>query len=107
MRALNHPALPIALGAALGALTRYELSLLFEGAWMLLCINVIGSALMGVLSPPAWLGTGFLGGFTSFSTFTAVLLNASPWISLLYTAMTVFGCVGAWILGDTVRRRRL
>lgn len=107
MRVLHHPAIPIALGAAVGALARYELSSVFAGVWVLLCINIIGSALLGLLSPPAWLGTGFLGGFTSFSTFTAILLASSFSFSLLYMLMSVIGCVTAWIAGDAIRRRRL
>lgn len=82
--------LGVAVGGALGALSRYGLTLLLEGGTQnsslkdfplaTLLINVVGSFLLavvvtllqgGVLSP-AWrtaLGTGFLGAFTTFSTF--------------------------------------
>ena len=78
----------VALGGALGATLRYGV---VEGAarvfgvffpWGTLCVNVIGSGLMGMLA--AWLATkgaagepwrlllavGVLGGFTTFSAFS-------------------------------------
>jgi len=91
--------LGVAIGGALGALSRYGVSLLLESSTRnsslkdfplaTLLINVVGSFLLavvvtlfqgGVLSP-AWkvaLGTGFLGAFTTFSTFaldTDVMLS--------------------------------
>jgi CrcB protein len=76
----------IAAGGALGALARYAAGLAWPtGAaafpWTTLVVNVVGCALMGVLmvlvtercsAPPLlrpFLGTGVLGGFTTFSTY--------------------------------------
>lgn len=80
----------VMLGGALGALTRYLVTLSVQG-WMqagpwpsfplgTLVVNVAGSFLLAFLTelglrgwvPPVWrvaLGTGFLGALTTFSTF--------------------------------------
>ncbi|GGG72694.1 CrcB family protein [Corynebacterium pelargi] len=106
MRILKSPALGIALGAACGSLLRAELLVLLPGLWILVLINVLGSFLMGRLAPPAWLGTGVLGGFTSFSTFTALLSTTNSLLaSALFLFSTVIGCVGAWLLGSRMRQQ--
>ncbi len=62
-------------------LARYGISSAFHGdalPWATVAINVAGSFLLGVLVVVPWwsasmrtaLGVGFLGGFTTFSTFT-------------------------------------
>lgn len=80
--------LVIAAGGAVGAAGRYGAALAWPTAdaafpWTTLLVNVVGCALMGVLmvlvterfSAPAlvrpFLGTGVLGGFTTFSTYAA------------------------------------
>lgn len=74
-------ALLVALAGAGGVLARYGLSSIVHGdalPWMTVAINVIGSFLLGVLVAAHWtspqvrttLGVGFLGGFTTFSTFS-------------------------------------
>ena len=81
----------VAAGAALGALTRWQLSLwLSPGAlipWGTLAANLIGGYLIGVAIgvfnalpqiDPLWrllLITGFLGGLTTFSTFSAEVVT--------------------------------
>ncbi|GAA5512421.1 putative fluoride ion transporter CrcB [Deinococcus carri] len=81
----------IAVGGALGALSRYGVSLLVAGrlantAWgnfplATLLVNVVGSFLLALITTlalrglvsPAWrlaIGTGFIGALTTFSTFT-------------------------------------
>lgn len=81
-------ALFVALAGAGGVLARYWLSSLVHSAalpWMTVGINVLGSFLLGMLvvahatSPHlrTILGVGFLGGFTTFSTFAVqVFLDA-------------------------------
>lgn len=76
----------IATGGALGAAARYAADLAWPTAadafpWTSVLVNVVGCALMGVLmvlvterrtAPPLarpFLGTGVLGGFTTFSTY--------------------------------------
>jgi len=78
----------VALGGALGAVSRFALSAhvsqMFgrDFAWGTLSVNVIGSFLMGLLAVlvvdklalseewRAFLMVGFLGAFTTFSTFS-------------------------------------
>ena len=98
----------ISLGAALGANARYWLATWFAerwGAgypWGTLFINVTGSLLIGLLvtllgqrllADPAYrllLVTGFLGAYTTFSTFsyeTVALLQAGSYIAALGNAI--------------------
>jgi len=83
----------IAVGGALGSLARYGMSngvyaLLGRGfPWGTLAVNVLGSFLMGLLFvlflerltlAPEWRAAvliGFLGAFTTFSTFSIETLN--------------------------------
>jgi CrcB protein len=83
----------IAVGGALGSLARYGMSnavygLLGRGfPWGTLAVNLLGSFLMGLLFvlfverlslAPEWRGAvliGFLGAFTTFSTFSIETLN--------------------------------
>ena len=69
-------------GGAAGAVCRFKLN-----AAIILCINVLGGFLMGLLQGAmkrsgkpftvgySLLGTGFLGGFTTFSTFSLDTFN--------------------------------
>lgn len=81
----------VALGGMLGALCRYALSLLLGPLltrtgfpWATLLINVSGSFALGLLAAlaarnavsPEWraaVGVGFLGAYTTFSTFSVDL----------------------------------
>lgn len=100
-------AVTVAAGAALGASTRFAVDhLLGVGPVPLLAVNVLGSLLLGALRPGPFWGTGFLGGFTSFSTFAVLTADASPARAAGYAATTVLGCVGAWLLGDRWARGR-
>ena len=72
----------VAVGGTLGVLSRYGLSRLTlhtEGLiWTIVAINVAGSFALGLLTAGDWfsrdlregIGVGFLGGFTTFSTFS-------------------------------------
>ena len=81
----------VAAGGALGAMTRYAVSLglgtgMFgvPGPLATLAVNVAGSAMMGILAglvaagiaiPEAWRGfvaVGFLGALTTFSSFALI-----------------------------------
>lgn len=111
----------IAAGGAIGALGRYALSsqithLLGHGfPWGILIVNVLGCFAMGViaelsalslnLSPEmrAFLTTGILGGFTTFSAFaldTALLTERGDMMNtMLYVAGSVGGSITALFLG--------
>jgi CrcB protein len=100
-------ALYVAVAGALGVLARFgigRLTLHHEGLlWSTVAINVVGSFLLGLLVAEHWferdvreaLGVGFLGGFTTFSTFSvqAVLeLDAGePGRALVYVLASVVG----------------
>jgi CrcB protein len=76
----------VALGGTLGVLSRYgitRLTLHSEALlWATVGINVAGSFLLGLLAAEHWfsrdvreaLGVGFLGGFTTFSTFSVQIV---------------------------------
>lgn len=109
----------VACGGALGALARYGLGVAFPPApagfpWTVLAINVVGCLLIGVLIPLAgghallrpFLGTGVLGGFTTFSTYILdihrlVRAEQLP-LALAYLAVTVVGALTAAYAGGVV-----
>jgi CrcB protein len=116
----------IALGGAIGALARYVVSsqithLVGPGfPWGILIVNLAGCFAMGVLaelsalslnlSPElrAFLTTGILGGFTTFSAFaldTVVLSERGDMTgTLLYVIGSVAGSVAALFVGMYVVR---
>ena len=104
--------LAIGLGAALGAVLRWLLGLWLNALWPsvppgTLAANLIGGYLVGVAIvfflqhadvPPAWrlfVITGFLGGLTTFSTFSAevtrLLLDGRLGVGLLAMAAHLLG----------------
>jgi len=108
--------LAVAVGGIAGAEARYGLGVLApHGAhqfpWTTLAINVAGCLLIGILigvleslaHPPRLarplLGTGVLGGFTTFSTFSVdvdTLVHAGRWeIAAGYVVATVVLCIVA------------
>jgi fluoride exporter len=115
--------LAVAAGGALGTLARYGIDLLLPqrpGAlpWATLLINLSGCLLLGVLVvvllerfPPSryarpFLGTGVLGGYTTFSTYsveTALLIRDQFFVrAAAYALASVgLGLLAAW-LGMTV-----
>lgn len=107
----------IALGGALGAVARYGLGNAVHSLWSLrfpagtFLVNVLGSFLIGVVFVlitekgyihPDWrsvLMVGFLGAFTTFSTFsleTVSLLESGQWVTaLVYVLSSLIACVTA------------
>ena len=116
----------IAVGGAAGASARYLIGQAWPtpaGALPLstLAINILGCALIGVLmvlitdvwsSRPLlrpFLGTGVLGGFTTFSTYAVdiqrLFAGAHPAAALLYLTITPVGALLAvWATATTTRR---
>ncbi|CAI8278528.1 fluoride efflux transporter CrcB [Porticoccaceae bacterium] len=109
--------LAVAIGGALGAMARYGISgWIFDSTshkfpYATLSVNVMGSLVMGVLFvlilekgalPPemrSLLMIGFLGAFTTFSTFSLDALglwqNGHLFLALVYALGTVVLCLAA------------
>jgi CrcB protein len=120
------PYLAVAVGGALGAMARYWM----YNAWqklaehsfpyITLLVNVFGSLLIGVVFvllvergalSLEWrnvISVGFLGGFTTFSTFSldalSLLEQGEIALALLYVLASVLVCILAAWLGLTVTR---
>ena len=116
----------VALGGALGAVCRYWVSLCllpvtsYKFPFATLSVNVAGSLLMGVLyvlivergglpdQARHILMVGFLGAFTTFSTFSldAISLwqNGGQTMALIYVFSTVFSCLLAIIVAIWLTR---
>lgn len=123
-----HPSHPrtlgtVALGGAVGAALRWvlELALPVHGwPWSTLLANAVGSAALAALvvhddrhAHPRWLrpgvGTGLLGGFTTFSTYAvqvALLGSTDTLMALLYLLTTPVVCVLAAALAGGLALRR-
>ncbi len=119
----------VMIGGALGALCRYLVtlgvqSLLRGTAWATfplatLTVNVLGSLLLSLLfylSTPTLapnvrltLGTGFLGSFTTFSTFelesTLLGQQGRAWWAVLYVGGNLGLGFGAILLGRMLAQR--
>jgi CrcB protein len=103
---------------SLGSLSRYGLTLLFPGKQTTLLINIIGCFLLSFLTYyviehnllSGWMnvgiGTGFIGAFTTFSSFCndfdQAILTHNLLPASLYLLFSIFGgYLAAW-LGFTV-----
>ena len=115
--------LVVALGAAVGALLRWWAGLWLNSHWAgfplgTLLVNCAGGLLIGVAL--AWfertpdellrllLVTGFLGGLTTFSSFSGeslILLHRGEYaLALVHTSAHLFGSLGCATLGYAVLR---
>lgn len=106
----------VGAGAVIGAFARWGLSLGFGAIpaiaafphpeiWPLLLINFLGSALMGYYKPGPFWGKGVLGGFTSFSAFTAATVAMTAAGALAHVVVTVAGCIACYMFADVLRQR--
>ena len=110
----------VAAGGVLGVLARYGIGRLTlhheQLLWSTVGINIVGSFLLGLLVAENWfgrdlregIGVGFLGGFTTFSTFSmqAVLeVDAGePARAAAYVAASVLGGLVAAFAGYALGR---
>ena len=116
----------VALGGALGSVTRYLTALLAarwlgtDFPWGTLAVNVVGAFLIGVIhelgseglrmSPEArlFLATGVMGGLTTYSAFsyeTARLMEGQAWVTAgIYVVATTTACVALCFLGFAAAR---
>ena len=113
--------LAIAIGGGMGAVTRFVVSREM-GNWLgsylpygTLTVNVVGSLALGwfasvfldrpEISTALKLGltVGFLGAFTTFSTFSyesvQLLLNGAVWRALFNVALNAAACIGMCYVG--------
>ncbi|MCD2174252.1 fluoride efflux transporter CrcB [Rhizobium sp. C4] len=88
--------------------------------WGTLCVNILGSLIMGLIaeywalksglpqSARLFLTTGILGGFTTFSTFsldTSVIFErGETWLAVGYAIASVVLSVGALFVGLAIVR---
>ena len=111
----------VAIGGVLGVIARFGVgraTLHHEQLlWSTVGINIVGSFLLGLLVAEHWfgrdlregIGVGFLGGFTTFSTFSvqAVLeVDAGePGRAFAYVAVSVIGGLAAATAGYALGRK--
>jgi fluoride exporter len=117
----------VGAGGAIGAMSRYGLSLVIGRQWPMtfplatLLINILGSIAMGLFIGlmarllPTWqnearlfVAVGMLGGFTTFSSFsldTIVLMERGDWLMAgAYVLLSVVVCLIGLYLGLLVTR---
>jgi fluoride exporter len=118
----------VMLGGAAGATSRWQVSAAFPSSpehwpWATFAINIVGSLLLGLLletmlrsGPDAgWrrgirvgVGTGFLGGFTTYSTFIVetdrLVSTGHLWVGAAYAAVSLVVGVFAALAGISLAR---
>jgi CrcB protein len=113
----------VAGGSAIGAMARWAAGLAFNALWAgfplgTLMVNCIGGALIGMAmvwfqqssheTMRLFLVTGVLGGFTTFSSFSAEslgLLQQGEWpMALVHTLAHVLGALACTALGFALMR---
>jgi CrcB protein len=111
----------VAIAGACGVLARYGIGKATlhteQLLWSTVGINIVGSFLLGLLAAEHWfsrdlreaLGVGFLGGFTTFSTFSVQIVldvdGGEPWRALAYLMASVVGGVAAAACGYVLGRK--
>jgi CrcB protein len=109
----------VALGGALGAPARLLLERTVSRrtgpGWGTVAVNLLGAFLLGVLvggvETHGWstdvlrfAGVGFLGAFTTFSTFAVETLHLGGRRRIAYFGATVIGALAAAAVGVTIGR---
>ena len=118
----------VAIGGAIGASMRYGVGLAFtehggvSGAWATLCVNVVGSFILGALlgwfssrdlalENTLWLlvGVGMMGAFTTFSAFSRdtvdMFMTGEMMKGLIFAGLNVAGALAAFATGLIVLKR--
>lgn len=112
--------LAVAIGGLLGVLSRWGISRLTLHSeallWSTVGINLAGSFLLGLLVAEHWfgrdvregLGVGFLGGFTTFSTFSVQVIleveGGRAGTAVAYLLISVVGGIAAAAAGYALGR---
>jgi fluoride exporter len=98
----------VALGAAVGAPLRFAIASRLDGRWPTgtFVVNVAGSFALGTLSAmalsdhaAALLGTGFCGGFTTYSAFAVQTHDLGRRTGATYAVGTIAAALAACALG--------
>lgn len=113
-------ALLVGIGGLAGVMARYGITRLTAGSdallWSTVGINVVGSFLLGLLVAESWfsrdvreaIGIGFLGGFTTFSTFSAQVVleveGGRAGTAVAYLLLSVVGGIAAAAAGYALGR---
>ncbi len=105
-------ALLVMAGGAVGSVSRWGIGLWIPAPWGVWLVNVIGCALLSfVLHPSAplssesrlLLGTGVMGGFTTYSTFNhqvlSLLMGGQPGRAAWLATLTFVVCLAAGAAG--------
>ena len=111
----------VGVAGTLGVLSRYGISRLTLHTdalvWSTVGINIVGSFLLGLLVAEHWfdrdvreaIGVGFLGGFTTFSTFSVQIVlevdSGEPGRAALYLFASVAGGIAAATAGYALGRK--
>jgi fluoride exporter len=118
---LLHPLVYVALGGALGAVSRYLIVQYFASHWLsqhhlaTMTVNIVGSFVMLFfmtlfmlkynfpLSLRLFVAAGFLGSFTTFSTFSFETIhlfeNGEYWRGIFNIVINTFGSLAAGFMG--------
>ncbi len=114
----------VGLAGGLGSIARYHIGLFGNARagqfpWGTLAVNLLGSLLISILmslvlrgrldeSTRIAIGIGFLGGFTTYSTFnfeTIAMAQSGEWgRAILYVAATLIGCLVLGVIGYVIGR---
>ncbi len=110
----------VGLAGVAGVLARYGLTKATVGSsaliWSTAAINIAGSFLLGLLVAAGWfsrdareaIGVGFLGGFTTFSTFSVQIVTEADGgragTAAAYLLVSVVGGVVAAVAGYALGR---
>ena len=113
-------ALLVGIGGLAGVMARYGITRLTLHSdaliWSTVGINIVGSFLLGLLVAESWfsrdvreaIGVGFLGGFTTFSTFSAQIVlevdGGRAGTAIVYLVVSVVGGVAAAAAGFALGR---
>lgn len=104
----RHAALLVAVGGALGSVSRWGLGELVASPWSTLTVNLLGCLVIGLLA--GWVfearprlrllaGVGFLGGFTTYSTHLLEGHEMAAGPAAAYVATTLVGCLALAAMG--------